>query len=64
MVQVDELPNKNHRQTYKVPHWVTLDHSYTFIQAKGAGLTAVVSTRAILCYAMSGELPIMHLGHF
>ena len=30
VVQVEELPNKNHRYTYKVRHWVTADHSYTF----------------------------------
>jgi hypothetical protein len=30
VVQVEELPNRNHRHTYKVRHWVTRDHSYTF----------------------------------
>ena len=30
MVQVDELPDRNHRQTYKGRHWVAHDHAYTF----------------------------------
>ncbi len=29
VVQVEELPNKNHPQTYKVRNWVTRDHSFT-----------------------------------
>jgi hypothetical protein len=30
VVQVVELPNRNHKHTYKVRHWVTNTHSYTF----------------------------------